>query len=241
MKITMSQLGNAFRFGRFGNQILQYIFLKATATVSETTDIETGDWIGQLYFINIEKKKVINSLQNIVSECDIVKKVESDTDFQGFFQIHTSNYMEYKDRIIHEWLVFNPSLTTNLTLPIDTVGVHIRHGDYGNSPFLIAPIKWYIDWLQYIGAKHIFLASDDLDRIIEFFHEFTVTTRKDFNGDNLFIDFYLLSKCKKIAISNSTFSFTASLLCTDLEMSVRPSFTENKLIEYNPWSSIPFM
>jgi hypothetical protein len=49
----------------------------------------------------------------------------------------------------------------------------------------------------------------------------------------------MLSQCDILAISNSTFSFAASMLNNNGYNFVRPRLSQKKLIQYDPWNSRP--
>jgi len=136
------------------------------------------------------------------------------------------------------------------------VGLHIRRGDYqkyGNSVkkkvFFIAPVSWYKKWLNSIWANLdspvLFIASDEMDVVTPEFLEYNPVTSKDlyprFPCADFFPDFYLLTKCDIMAISNSTFSFTASMLNKKAGLFLRPDIYAEKLIQYDPWNSLPLL
>jgi hypothetical protein len=136
------------------------------------------------------------------------------------------------------------------------VGVHIRRGDYMNYPnhkkYFPAPTSWYVDWLNTIwptlDKPVLFVASDDLELVLPDFRKFHPITSADVIGKfptepkygsldpSFYPDFYLLSKCDLLAISNSTFSYAASLLNTTCRRFMRPH-EDKKLVPYDPWSS----
>jgi hypothetical protein len=136
------------------------------------------------------------------------------------------------------------------------VGVHIRRGDYVNHPnqrkYWPVPTSWYTDWLNTIwptlDKPVLFVASDDLELVLPDFRKFQPVTSADVIGKfptdpkygdldpSFYPDFYLLSKCDLLAISNSTFSYAASLLNTTCRCFMRPH-EDKKLVPYDPWSS----
>ena len=81
--------------------------------------------------------------------------------YKGFFQFNHSGYLPYRPmlqlhmrpRPVLEALLEAAWFAFLLSLPDDVlvVGVHIRHGDYGEKdchPYCRAPIPWYTAWLQ---------------------------------------------------------------------------------------------
>ena len=50
-------------------------------------------------------------------------------------------------------------------------------------------------------------------------------------------DFFVITQANKVAISNSTFSFIASMLNEKSKSFFRPSFRNKALHQYDPWDS----
>ena len=136
------------------------------------------------------------------------------------------------------------------------VGIHVRRGDflrYTDHPKNFAvPTAWYLKWLEQIWPKldHpvLFIASDDLDLVLPDFKRYRPVISSDIIkkfptkpqygriNPSIYPDFYLLTQCDRLAISNSTFSFSASLLNERCSMFVRPQITK-KLEPFQPWDS----
>ncbi len=264
--VTMSTLG---RKGRFGNQIFQYAFLKIYAQVFGFR-VETPEWIGQYLFGHkdppITKKLPMileeeqTNLQRIFSEAE---PRYQNADFFGFYQFHTSYFVPYKD---YFQSLFKPAPKINAQMEKGLnklysrgktiVGLHIRRGDYKkykNSDrkkvFFIAPTAWYKNWLNSIWPNLndpvLFLSSDEIDVVAPDFSEYCPVVSRDlfdsFPKASFYPDFYLLTQCDAMAISNSTFSFTASMLNNKATAFVRPDIDFKKLIAYDPWDSLPLL
>lgn len=264
--VTMSKLGKK---GRFGNQIFQYGFLKIYAKVFNMR-VETPKWIGQYLFgvkdppitkklpVIYEEKQ--SNLQNVFRES---KPRYKNVNFYGYYQFNTSNFAPYKD---YFQSLFIPTHQINsqmekgrsklLSKGKTLVGLHIRRGDYSKyknsnrkKVFFIAPTSWYKNWLSSIWANLdnpvLFIASDEIDAVIPDFSEYNPVTSKDlfdsFPKAAFFPDFYLLTQCDIMAISNSTFSFTASMLNKRAGLFLRPDIDAEKLISYDPWASPPLL
>ena len=128
------------------------------------------------------------------------------------------------------------------------VAIHLRRGDFGKLPFPIAPTAWYLKWLsqvwQSLDKPILYIASDDIDRVLSDFKAYSPLTSKDFDhplkSAPYFFDFYILSQSDLLAISNSTFSAAAALLNTNAKGFLRPNFDQFKLIPYDPWNSVPW-
>ncbi|HEY9836058.1 MAG TPA: hypothetical protein V6D27_04120, partial [Vampirovibrionales bacterium] len=129
------------------------------------------------------------------------------------------------------------------------VGLHIRLKDYGFSYFFIAPLIWYKTWLAQIWDSLekpvLFIASDEVEKVLPYFAEYQPVTAKSLGADlpkaEFYPDFYLLSHCDILAISNSTFSFVASMLNRRGTCFMRPQLSAQSLIPYDPWNSEPIL
>lgn len=261
--ITMSTLGGN---GRFGNQLLQYGFLKIYAKVYHL-EVATPKWIGQYLFGHKDKpiKRQYQTIyqhnhpefQNIFS---FEKAPYVNVDFWGYFQYHTWVYAPYKDYFRS---LFQPVGRVKRIMEKGeaalrrkgktVVALHIRKGDYKELTgketigkiFYVAPSTWYKKWLKQIwpilDQPILYIASDDLDSVLPDFKEFNPVTSRDLFADFLpamfYPDFYILSKSDVLAISNSTFSFTASMLNDKCKYFCRADINCNGIIPYDPWSS----
>lgn len=136
------------------------------------------------------------------------------------------------------------------------VGIHVRRGDfldYPNHPRNFpAPTDWYVRWLNglwpTLDKPVLFIASDDPDSVLPDFKRFRPVTTADVMAPfpaqpkygrldpSFYPDFYILTQCDRLAISNSTFSFAASLLNRRCTLFVRPH-AKQKLVPFRPWES----
>lgn len=253
--VTMSTLGLN---GRFANQIFQYAFLRIYSQ-EHMFRYETPPWIGQQLFgcqdphISCQLP-LLREESSLISEAIIPNSNEvfRGVDFWGYFQYHTSYYAPYKE-FFRSLFQPVPAVKTAMeegysrlsSLGKTIVGLHLRRGDYGYEYFFIAPSIWYLDWLQEIWPTLddpvLFIASDEPEEVLADFSEFHPVTTKSLgislDAADYFPDFYLLSKCDICAISNSSFSFAASMLNSKGYSFYRPSMALNKLIKYDPWRS----
>lgn len=265
--VTMTQLGER---GRFANQLLQYAFLKTYAKIFHLR-VETPEWIGQHLFGHNDPpiSRILPTIkewkQSKLGELftEPVPRYKN-VNFEGYFQLDAACYAPYQAyfRSLFEPLQgikwkMEKGRARLLKKGNTVVGIHIRRGDYlayqgrpdKKKVFFLAPTSWYVDWLHRIWEDLdnpvLFLASDDLDEIKDDFREFNPITHsdvmKDFPLANYYPDFYLLSQCDVLAISNSTFSFVASLLNTNATRFVRPDNKLRRLIPYKPWESSPLL
>lgn len=140
---------------------------------------------------------------------------KTNTEFYGYYQ-SSKNFINYKDKIID---IFSPSEKESNLLTIkypqiklkDTVSLHVRRGDYVNSPTIHPVIsKSYIDKaLNMIGKySHLFIFTDDKNWVSQNLRteNYTIVDDEDYN------ELWLMSMCKNNIISNSTFSWWGSFL-----------------------------
>jgi len=188
-------------------------------------------------------------------------------DMWGFFQVHTRFLRPHKEFFCS---LFQP--VSDLKSPLEDgltllrskgktiIGIHIRRGDFIKEPLarytLVVPSKWWCDWLDSIWSELenpvLFLCSDDIDSIIHDFEKFSPVTSQDLNvkvpekmknlNIEFYIDFFMLSNCDVVGISNSSFSFAACLLNEHAKMFVRPHRDfSTKFTVFAPWNSEPLL
>ncbi len=266
--ITASLLGEA-NFGRLGNQIFQYAFLKLYA-LDHNLRVETPAWIGQ-YLFGHNDPFVLNPLAGVheqqqpyqLSESTILnaKTPFKNVDFQGYFQLHTQYHARHKDYFCSLFKPV-PAIETLLQEALQklrlkgktVVGLHLRRGDYQVVsrvvPYLtVVPNQWYQEWLkglwETLDEPVLFIASDEVDMVIGDFSDYNPITIHDLGIDlpqaPYYPDFYILSQCDVLAISNSTFSFAAAMLNERCKFFFRPHLQQKKLIPFDPWNSEPLL
>ncbi|WP_293335749.1 FkbM family methyltransferase [Microcoleus sp. CAWBG58] len=257
--ITMSTLG---RNGRFANQIFQYAFLKIYAK-EHNLRVETPAWIGQYLFgcndspIS-QQLPVVSEETNNLLEARIPKAKENFTnvDFWGYFQYHTKYYAAHKE-YFRSLFKPVPEVEKKMKEVLDClrsrgktlVGLHLRRGDYGYSDFFIAPSEWYREWLkglwETLEEPILFIASDEPEKLLIDFEEYNPIATKDLGLElpqaEFYPDFYLLSQCDIVGISNSSFSFAACMLNETGKFFFRPHLYAQKLIPFDPWNSEPML
>ncbi|MBD2730888.1 alpha-1,2-fucosyltransferase [Nostoc sp. FACHB-892] len=191
----------------------------------------------------------------------------TNVDIWGFFQFHTRLLAPYKEYFRS---LFQP--VSELKSPLEDglnilrskgktiVGIHIRRGDYITEPqvgFTLAfPAKWYCEWLDGIWNELdnpvLFLCSDDLDSILPEFKKFSPVIWRDLEvklpesmqdlNIEFYIDFFILSNCEVVCISNSNFSFIACMLNERGRIFVRPHWDfSTKFTVFDPWKSEPLL
>lgn len=185
----------------------------------------------------------------------------------GFFQIHTRFLEPHKDyfRSLFQPVsdlqsVLEEGLNLLRSKGKTIIGIHIRRGDFITVPqagfTLVVPSRWWCNWLDEVWGEVedpvLFLCSDDLDSIIHDFEKFCPVTSRDLYiklpermeglDVEFYIDFFILSKCDMVGISNSIFSFAACMLNEQSKTFIRPhwNFT-TKLTIFDPWNSEPLL
>ncbi|MEL7242892.1 MAG: alpha-1,2-fucosyltransferase, partial [Cyanobacteria bacterium J06573_2] len=291
--ISMSSLGD---LGRFGNQLLQYAFLRVCAKKSNSR-MECSPWIGQSLFgledaqisrrlpLAVEKSYYGPNLFDYIPEFipyieklshqnsfrihgeEFIESGLTNVDLWGYFQVHTHYFQPYKEEI-RSWFQPVSDLKSSLLDGLEIlrsqgktiVGVHIRRGDFFSVPMagftLVVPSKWWCNWLESIWDELenpvLFLCSDDLDNVIDDFKKFSPITYRDLDIQlperfqdldiGFYTDFFLLSNCDVVGISNSIFSFTACMLNERGTKFVRPTWNfSEKFAEFDPWNSVPLL
>ncbi len=254
--ISMSLLGD---YGRFGNQIFQYASLALYARKHKLQMQIPEKWIGRQLFDcddvpDVRKKLLLRNFrkEKVAVFEDGFKEDLANKDICGYFQCHTKHFAPHKEyirklfkpnKVMQQKLdivMQNPNMT-NTTL----IGIHLRRGDFDHGKFQPAPTQWYLDWLEKnqaaIGKFTLFIASDEPDKVIKDFEKYPcVVLRTDNDTLDFYIDFYVLSQCDWLLISNSAFSFTAAMLNEKSATCYRPDYDKKKLVGFDPWDSQSF-
>ena len=155
--------------------------------------------------------------------------------FFGYW-INKNWFMKYKDMFLEE-LSF-PALTDELNLSYAakikstlSAGVHIRRGDF-------VKLNWQLDETYYRSSAEnmvkaypdltFFVFSDDIPWCREHADELGLSLAKDVvfvegnvSGAN-YIDMQLMTMCKGLLMSNSSFSYLSALLNPGLDFYINP-------------------
>jgi hypothetical protein len=252
--ISMSPLG---QYGQFGNQLLQYAFLRLYAQEHGLT-AQAPDWIGRDLFDRDDPlpQKPLPMVDEAQADffgslARRTPQVYAGTDIKGYF----CGAMErWGPRSEAFRALFAPGrkLRPLLDRAMEAlrrrgrtlVGVHIRRRNYGYGRFWIAPERWYAQWLDELlpslDAPVLYVATDDpLARTA--FSRFSPLGAADLGvtipGADFFLDHYVLSRAQHLAISNSSFSFTAALLNEHAAGFARPDPLRRALVPFEPWRS----
>lgn len=219
--------------------------------ISDPNSLRTFPLLIENGILNVDENSLFINPEKFFKE---KKNFSLNVDLWGYFQIKTSFYAQYKnvfketfafrkevEKILLNHLGFIKSESENK----DIIAIHLRRGDYGYSKYYRAPSSWYRTWInqkRYEPSKNIiYICSEEPEIFEERFSGFKVLHAKKIpNLDkNLYwlFDFFVLTMANKVAISNSTFSFLASMLNDKSDSFVRPSFKKRALLQYDPWDS----
>ncbi|CAO3425370.1 glycosyltransferase [Azospirillum doebereinerae] len=245
--------------GRFGNQLLQYGVLRLYAARHGLT-LEVPPWPGRhLYGLDdplpgptlprLPEREVETSVMASLSGAG--GEALADHDVTAYFCGDTSFLAPHREAFrgfftpgprIRPW---TDALTTRLRAAGRTVvALHIRRGDFGWGPFWMAPESWYLRWLDAVwpglDRPVLYVATDDL-RCLSAFAAYRPLSARDLAepipGAEFLTDFHVLCEADLVAVSNSSFSFVATMLNRRARSVVRPDKARQALLPYDPWSA----
>ncbi|MBP2302748.1 glycosyltransferase [Azospirillum picis] len=247
------------RHGRFGNQLLQYGVLRLYAGLHGLT-LEVPAWPGR-YLYGLDDPLPGAPLP-LVPEADGEEAVVAalagrnvpvlaDRDVTGYFCGGTGFLSARRDAFRGFFTpapylrAYADGIATRLRASGGTVvALHLRRGDFGWGRFWIAPEAWYLRWLEGIwpglDRPVLYVATDD-PALLTAFAPYRPLCARDLaepiRGAEFFTDFHALCVADQVAISNSSFSFTASMLNRTAKKFHRPDHDRQVLVPYDPWNS----
>jgi Tetratricopeptide repeat len=242
--------------GRFGNQLLQYAFVRLYAQ-RHGLIAELPDWIGRdLYDLDDPLPSAALPLlsEHQVDWLALLAQDATprlDVDVQGYFVGETAAWRPARDDFRRLF-----RLGRHVASPIGTalarlreghdtvVGVHLRRGDFGYGRFWIAPVEWYLPWLRErwdtLRRPVLYVATDApqlVDELAEFHPVSSADLGIEIPGASFLIDHEMLRDADVLATSNSTFSFTAAMLNVTANCFVRPHPQKRVLEPFDPWNA----
>lgn len=249
-RISASRLGLD---GRFGNQMLQYGFVRLYAERHGLT-LETPDWLGRHLF-DLDDP-LLGSPLPIIDEqrADLASDRTgcfAGHDIRGYFCGDVSGWASDQEQFRtifrpgrHVASLLDDALSHVRRAGRSMVAIHLRRGDFGWGPFWIAPTIWYLDWLARIwpdlDQPVLFIATDD-PRAADAFRAYRPITSHDLlpapKGIEFLPDFHILSQADVVATSNSTFSGSAALLNPVAANFFRPDRDRTALVRFAPWNA----
>ena len=222
--ISFSKLGT---YGRLGNQLFQYAFLRETARRLDTKFF-CPKWVGDDIFNLIDGNERASEPTGIMQHYDPYPKagfipealnIKNHTDIQGYFQ--SEKY--YSDKqLVRSWYEFRSENITEVDKRYgdlfhdNCISLSLRiDSDYRNNRdyFPLYPLSYYIKALDVITPKEAVLVfSDRPDLARDFFG--TQQSNKlifvnDLTGPQ---QLYAMTQCRANVITNSTFAWWGAWL-----------------------------
>lgn len=206
----------------------------------------------------------------LVQSADESESSLKNVDMWGWFQWHTSHFAPFKSLVQETFTpvpelynalydIFNQKLRFRDNKKRTVVGLHLRLGDYQNiaaSSFgYCAPTSWYLSWLEKIWPTLenpvLFVASDDINAVLRDFSAYDPVTSDSLGMEipetmkglkaGFFPDWFALTQCDVLAISNSTFSFSACMMNQRPGAQFYRAHYRGNMEEIDPWNADPIV
>lgn len=231
-------------------------------TEAKLSDKLKMSWYFPNYWIDYHLLGKLPARKNTVRELSGQKvnlellEDSSDKFYDGYWQSY-QYFDSYRDVILKEFTFPNISIEDKLNFELNerlnneenSVGIHIRRGDYlKNWKYRgLCGIDYYQKAIAYI-LEHIkspkfFLFSDDIDWVKEnispLLKGYDVTFVNWNHSINSYKDMQLMAMCKNLIIANSSFSWWATYLNQNNPIVVAPEKWINSFmdfrIQYKDW------
>ena len=252
-RVQMRSLGQN---GRFGNQLLQYGFVRLYAQQHDLV-AEFADWIGRDIFdfsdafpsakfptVNEADADLFGSLQGRTGQ------LFAGRDIEGYFCGSTKEWSAWRSQFCTLFApgqkvkgILDQALDNLRSRGKTIVAIHLRQGNYGFGRFWVAPTSWYLAWLRTIWSKLeqpiLYIASDvewPQADFVDFSPWSAARLGIDIPGADFLVDHHVLRHADHLAISNSSFSFTAAMLNAHAESFLRPDPALQELVAFDPWA-----
>ena len=147
---------------------------------------------------------------------------------QGYFQKHNI-YLEHREQI-KKWFLYDTSILNNKQNQYDVV-IHIRLTDYVSSNHYIHPDKLYALYKSLDVGSALVITDDRDSPLLDIFRKDSTV---DLEHSSVLQDFHYLSNCKRLIMSQSSFSWWASFLGNQESVYVPYLGTESDYWKYNP-------
>jgi hypothetical protein len=223
--ISFSKLGN---YGRLGNQLFQYAFLRATAERLNTR-YYCPKWDGDnIFYLNDDDMRVQQLIEtqhffDANPEAGFTEKamqIQDFTEIQGFFQ--SEKYYPNKQQV-RDWYTFKSDLVEAVQakyqdiLAKDYISISLRlDSDYGSTReyFPLYPVSYYKKGLAIVKPKdHVLVFADKPNLAKQFLKslekEYQFVYVEQLSGPQ---QLYLMTQCRANVITNSTFSWWGAWL-----------------------------
>ena len=224
--LAFSKLGY---MGRLGNQLFQYAFLRQTAEALDTP-FYCPEWIGDKIFqLNDEEHRVKTGRElphlyqaSALGYAEDFHLIIDETEISGYFQ-SARNFSDPSK--VRSWYRWKPELVAPLAERYRHIdfpsasGVHLRFGDFFQlrhiRDFYLPSSRYYRRAIEFSKAQKIVVFSDEPKKARIWLKPLT----KDANFDLVFLegnedweDLYLMSQCRNMICSASTFSWWGAWL-----------------------------
>ena len=246
-------------FGRLGNQLFQYAYVRSQAK-RLGTKFYCPLWIGDGIFDlkdEGEKTPAFKAQYQYVESAFRhgfsveAASIKDDTDVAGFFQ--SERFFSKED--VTKWFSFKEEMFAQVNKKYqhidfsNSTAIHIRLGDYihPNLQFYSPKVSYFKKALALMDQKkHVLVFSDQPDLARRY-----LKSIKDnlvfIEGNEDHEDFYLMTKCRNMICSSSSFSWWAAYLNTHADKKiVMPSQwflpgsrTTNNDIFVDEWIKLP--
>lgn len=253
-RVAMTSLGSN---GRFGNQLLQYGILRLYGDL-HGLQVEAPDWIGRDLFgfddplprpgLRLVREEETDVVAGLTAAAGTVQR---DVDLWGYFCGPTGRWAVHRERFraLFHWHGAAAALARSVQARLDGLGgelvaIHLRRGDFVSDGLWIPPNRWYRDWLEAVwpalDRPRLYVATDD-PAVVADFADFAPLTAADLGagppGAEFLPDFLTLTLASRLALSNSSFSFTAALLNRRARGVLRPDPKRGSLAAFDPWDA----
>jgi hypothetical protein len=219
--ISFSKLGE---YGRFGNQLFQYVFLRTQAK-RLNTQFYCPPWKGDDVFVlrdHNEKCSSFTPRYRYKEDAhkhgfnEAATRIHDGTDVEGYFQ--TDKF--FKKEEVLSWLSFNESLFDEVRKKYTAIdfskatALHVRLGDYLplSLMFYTPKPEYFKNAITHLSPQgDIIVFSEDVTMAKKYLGEMPPHTIF-IEGNKDYEDFNIMSLCKNIVISSSSFSWWAAYL-----------------------------
>jgi hypothetical protein len=233
------------RGGRLGNQLFQYAVCKSIAIKNGYDYHIPRDFLGvsQLKLkcdLGVENKIVSNTFFQTSEDLHSdIFNIPDNTLISGFFQSRYY-FKNIEDIIKNDFKLEYCEKSENILKQFNVnecCYVHLRGGDYKTIDWVL-PEEYYKNAKNVITKKNknikFLVVTDDVE------YSKTIFPNEQYITNDVFIDFYILSKCKFMIMSNSSFSWWTAYLNNSYEYIVGPKrwFNYNRLNRFGNLDSV---
>lgn len=203
--LTFNRLGT---YGQFGNQLFQVASTIGIAT-KQGYDYGFPYWPeGDCfrYRLPVVRVPMFSNPPFPTKQVEWgYRNVQCTDNVSLFGYMQSEKYFKHCEPIIRYYFSF---VDKPHAIHCDATALHMRLGPgYGDSKHPFCSKKYYEDAIEYLGATHIYVFSDDPARAKEIFPYF-----KHIHNDDYRTDLYLMTECRYHIIANSSFSWWGAWL-----------------------------